>query len=425
MDNFSNHEAELVLIGSILKQNDIIAEAGAVLNPDDFSSTINKAIFDEMMTMYREGVRLDYVTIASHMKPETLKAVGGIAYLARAEDAAPTVLTYREHIKEVKRKSDARKIARALTEGISRIQSDEPEQVIEYIQEQILKSQQRAYSGCQTVRSIADDILHGEPEKSILTGFKTLDWVMKGLKKGRVLTIAGRPGTGKTAFSLRLFDQLPANERAIYFSLEMSRREITERLISSQNNIKLDSVINKRLTDKQKETIKESKLMKSDNLIIDDSPGMTMNKIRAKARIEKIKHGLSVVFIDHLGLLNPSMNGMKAYERVTEISKGMKELAKELDITVIALSQLNRAPDMRDKGEPVLSDLRDSGSIEQDSDQVILLYNPDYKEISGSTATTGKAEQLIAKVAKNRSGGVGKIAFTYYKDTQVISEGKL
>lgn len=422
MDNFSNIESEQVLIGSILKRNDILAEAGAVLKPADFFSKANETVFKIMLQMYQGGIGIDPITVATQMSAEELKAVGGITYLSRAESAVETTLNHREHIKEIKKKSDTRSIAKALNDGLNMIQTDEPDEVVQHLQKKIIESQMNGSGGMITAKKTALEILEGEPEQSIMTGFKTLDWVMKGLKRGRVLTVAGRPGTGKTAFCLRMLDNLPTNERAIYFSLEMSRREITERLMAAQNYIKLDSIINKKFTESDREKIKGSKLMRYDNIVIDDSPGMSINKIRAKARIEKIKHGLSVVFIDHIGLLNPSLTGMKSYERITEISKGMKELAKELDITVIALSQLNRAPDTREKGEPMLSDLRDSGSIEQDSDQVLLLYNPDYQEQSAQAATQGATGALIAKIAKNRSGGIGKIAFNYYKDTQAIEE---
>lgn len=423
MDNYHNPEAELILIGSILKRNDIMAEADTMLRPDDFSIKANEIIYAEMMQMYKQGIGLDPITVASYLKPEELAIIGGLTYLMKAHEAPATLLNYREHIREVKKRSDTRQLAAALSDAMSMVKSEDPDEVIQYLQAQIIESQSQNYSGLATADQIAIEILEGKPEPSIMTGFKTLDWTMRGLRKGRVLTIAGRPGTGKTAFSLRILDQLPVTERAIYFSLEMSRREIAERLMAAQTYTKLDKIINKTMTPEEKAKIRESKLIKHTNLIIDDSPGMNINRIRAKARIEKIKHGLSVIFIDHIGLLNPSTAGMKSYERMTEISKGMKELAKELDLTVISLSQLNRAPDTRNSGEPLLSDLRDSGSIEQDSDQVILLYNPDYQEKSSQTVTKANTfETLIAKIAKNRSGGIGKISFDYYKDTQVIEE---
>lgn len=234
MDNYHNPEAEMILMGSILKRSDIMAEADTMLRPDDFSIKAIEMIFSEMLQMYKQGIGLDPITVASHMKPEELKAIGGLTFLMKAHDAPATLLNYREHIREVKKRSNTRKLAAALSEAIIMVKSEEPEEVIQYLQTQIMESLRQSHTGLATADKIAIEILEGKPEPSIMTGFNTLDRTMRGLKKGRVLTIAGRPGTGKTAFSLRILDQLPVTERAIYFSLEMSRREITERLMASQ-----------------------------------------------------------------------------------------------------------------------------------------------------------------------------------------------
>jgi replicative DNA helicase len=332
---------------------------------------------------------------------------------------------YRDHINEIKRKSKNRKMAAAITESMDLIKESDADEVIEMLQAKIVEAQAEGHAGMSSAPDIALDIIQGSPEPKILTGFRTLDYVMKGLRKGRVLTIAGRPGTGKTAFCIRILDQLSIKDRAIYFSLEMGEREIIERMLASQTLVKLDKIVEKTFDENEKARLIESRAMQNYNIVIDDSPGLTMKRIAAKARIEKIRNGLSVIFIDHIGLVNPSSSGMKAYERMTEISKGMKELAKELDITVIALSQLNRSPDTRNGGEPLLSDLRDSGSVEQDSDQVILLYNPDYQDKSKEKAdANGGCEILMAKIAKNRIGGIGQIQYDYYKATQFIEESR-
>lgn len=425
MNNCTNKEAELSLIGIILKKNDVLPEANATLAPDDFFVKSHEIIFAEMLEMYRHKVGIDPVTLATHMGMDKLQAIGGIQYLIRATESPASLLNFKEHIREVKKKARNRKMAAAIAEAQELIEKEDSDEVIKTMQEKILLIQNQSNAGIMCMPEIALEVIQGEPETKIMTGFRTLDYTMKGLRKGRVLTIAGRPGTGKTAFSLRILDQLPEAERAIYFSLEMGRREIVERIMAAQTYTKLDKVINKTFDERDKAKLIESKSMSNYNILIDDSPALTMDKIKAKSRIEKIKSGLSVIFIDHIGLLDPSTRGMKAYEKMTEISKGMKELAKELDVTVIALSQLNRAPAERKGGEPMLSDLRDSGSIEQDSDQVILLYNPTYND--DTTKEAGKdplKEVLIAKIAKNRIGGIGQIPFDYYKDTQYIEEQK-
>ena len=425
MDNFHNTEAEITLIGTILKKNDVIAEAGTILNPDDFFVRANELIFAEMVEMYQKKIGIDMLTVASHMAPDTLRAIGGISYLSQASETPASLLTYREHITEIKRKSKNRKMLTALNNGVEMIMESESEQVIEMLQTKIVEAQAEGHVGTASAPDIALDIIQGEPEPKIMTGFNVMDRVMKGLRRGRVLTIAGRPGTGKTAFCIRILDQISTTDRAIYFSLEMGAREIMERMMASQTLIKLDKIIEKKFDESERSRLIESRSMQNYNIVIDDSPGLTMQRIASKARIEKIRNGLSVIFIDHIGLVNPSNKNMKAYERMTEISKGMKELAKELDITVIALSQLNRSPDARTGGEPLLSDLRDSGSVEQDSDQVILLYNPDYQDKSKEKANhDGGCDTLMAKIAKNRIGGIGQIQFDYYKQTQFIEETK-
>lgn len=425
MDNFHNKDAEITLIGTILKKNDVIAEAGTILNPDDFFVRANELIFAEMVEMYQKKIGIDMLTVASHMAPDTLRAIGGISYLSQASETPASLLTYREHITEIRRKSKNRKMLAALNNGMEMIKESESEQVIEMLQTKIVEAQAEGHVGTASAPDIALDIIQGEPEPKIMTGFSVMDRVMKGLRRGRVLTIAGRPGTGKTAFCIRILDQISVTDRAIYFSLEMGAREIMERMMASQTLIKLDKIIEKKFDEGERSKLIESRSMQNYNVVIDDSPGLTMQRIAAKARIEKIRNGLSVIFIDHIGLVNPSSRNVKAYERMTEISKGMKELAKELDITVIALSQLNRSPDSRTGGEPLLSDLRDSGSVEQDSDQVILLYNPDYQDKSKEKANReGVCDTLMAKIAKNRIGGIGQIQFDYYKATQFIEESR-
>lgn len=366
MNNYTNEEAELSLIGIILQKNDILAEANAILVPGDFHVKQNETIFAEMIEMYRHRVGIDAITLGSHMGGEKLKSIGGISYLIKATESPASMLNFRDHINEISRKSKNRRMAKALSVATELIEKADSDEVIKEIQESIICIQENDHAGIPSMPEVALEIIHGKPETKIMTGYKTLDRTMKGLRKGRVLTIAGRPGTGKTAFALRILDQLPSEERAIYFSMEMGKREITERLMAAQTLIKLDKVINKTFTEADKSKLIESKSMSNYNVLIDDSPGISIDRIKAKSRIEKIKHGLSVIFIDHIGLLNSTTRGLKAYERMTEISKGMKELAKELDITVIALSQLNRSPAERKNGEPLLSDLRDSGSIEQD-----------------------------------------------------------
>ena len=423
MNNFYNHEAEITLIGTILRKEDVIAEAGAILRPDDFYINANGVIFMKMLEMYQKKIKIDILTVASHMSPETLKAIGGIQYISKASETPASLLTYREHINEIKRKSKNRKTAAALNEGMAMINETDADEVIDLLQNKIVEAQAEGNAGLTQAPDIALDIVYGKPEPRIATGYRVMDKVMKGLRRGRVLTIAGRPGTGKTAFCVRILDQISETDRAIYFSLEMGAREIMERMMASQTQIKLDKIVDKTFDEREQARLIDSRSMQNYNIVIDDSPGLTMQRIAAKARIEKIRNGLSVIFIDHIGLVNPSAKNMKAYERMTEISKGMKELAKELDITVIALSQLNRSPDARTGGEPLLSDLRDSGSIEQDSDQVILLYNPDYQDkTKENAAKRDECETLMAKIAKNRIGGVGTIQFDYYKSTQVIEE---
>lgn len=423
MDNFYNHEAEITLIGTILKKNDVIAEAGTILNPDDFSAKANELIFAEMLEMYQKRIGIDMLTVASHMSPDTLRAVGGISYLSRASETPSSLLTYRDHINEIKRKSKNRKMAVALNEGVTMINEADADEVIELLQNKIVEAQAEGHAGLSSAPDIALEIIQGKPEPKILTGYNVLDRVMKGLRRGRVLTIAGRPGTGKTAFCVRILDQISTTDRAIYFSLEMGEREIMERMMASQTLIKLDKIVDKTFDEEEKSKLIECRAMQNYNIVIDDTPGLTMQRIAAKSRIEKIRNGLSVIFIDHIGLVMPSSKNMKAYERMTEISGALKSLAKELDITVIALSQLSRNPDARTGGEPLLSDLRDSGSVEQDSDQVILLYNPDYQDKSKESATqNGGCERLVAKIAKNRIGGIGQIQFDYYKATQYIEE---
>jgi replicative DNA helicase len=424
MTHFENQEAEKALLGIILTHNDTLAEV--TLSAEDFYLSKHQTIYKAMSELYSKRVGIDPVTLATHLGAERLKLIGGITYLMEATQAPATRLHAKTYAEDISAKSKNRQMAMLLTDMGKLIDMEPAEEVIKKLQDEIIVIQADGHSEMAEVPDIALEVIHGKPEKSIPTGFRTLDRVMKGLRKGRVVTIAGRPGAGKTAFSLRLLDQIPDGERAIYFSLEMGAREITERMMAAQTYTKLDKIINKTLDESEKARLIESKIMNKYNIKIDDSVGLSMDSIRAKARVEKIKHGLSVVFIDHIGLLNPSTKGMKAYERMTEISKGLKEMAKELDITVIALSQLNRSPADRKDGEPMLSDLRDSGSIEQDSDQVILLYNPSYQDATTKSAGgQQESEQLIAKIAKNRIGGIGQIAFDYYKQTQVIQEARI
>lgn len=428
MNEYVNTDAEKALIGCILKQPDLMPEASATIKAKDFSNTAHEVIYKTMLKMLDNKKDIDPITVFSEMNETEQRMAGGLIYITNLPDAVPSTLHYQGYVDEVKKKSKRREMAILLADAIDRIKETETEEVIDYLQTQIMAIQRAGTKRLTYGHEMFHEILYGEPEPAIMTGHKLFDWTLKGLRQGRVVTIAGRPGTGKTAFALDLLARIPEGKKAIYFSFEMLKAEIKIRMVGAETKVKLDRIINKSWSEPEVERVMQSRIQDQTVYKIwepDDETGgaLTVNELKAIARAEKIRDGLDVIFIDYIGLLSPSRPGMKPYEAMTEISKDLKRLARELRVTVIGLAQLNRESTSRASGEPFLSDLRDSGAIEQDSDAVVLLYNPDYQDSTNqSAAQAGGAERLMAKIAKNRNGGVGTIEFAYYKDTQYIEE---
>lgn len=427
MNQFTDKEAEMILLGDIIMKNDIIAECVTYLMPDDFSTTANGMIYAAMVDMYKHNIPIEAITIANQLGTK-VQSVGGIVYLATLPDKVSSVLTYGQYLKIIKDKSNKRKLATALQAAQAQILNEsDTNEVIEYLQNQFVAARSSKGKELTPISGALEEVFvkvagrTGYKISGISTGYKTLDNTIGGFNKGDLIILAGRPSMGKTAFTLNIINRIPKNHNIALFSLEMSEEKIATRLLSSQARVGLKRISREKLTDSELNRVSESigELQSRNNVFIDDSAGMTLAEISAKAKAAKIKYGLDLIVIDHIGKIKPENARATRNDQVGAISNGLKNLAKDLDVSVIALSQLNRGVESRSGNVPSLSDLRDSGNLEQDADVVMLLYREDYYKEPEEIKAPSKLEVIIDK---NRDGECGSIYFDYILGTQIIEE---
>ncbi|KZL88613.1 replicative DNA helicase [Clostridium magnum] len=426
MDRIYNFNAETNVIGSILMESDSICEVIGFLNPEDFYNLKHKILYKNLKKMYEENLTVDIVTLSEKLG-ESLKEVGGISYITDILNSIINTVNIKKYGEIVKEKANNRALLKIFNSAIGRLQSGDAsqEEVINYAQDSLLSikaSETKEDGEIEKILHDFMDTLQSRYEKGgevhgVKSGYKTLDRMLGGFSKEDLIILAARPSMGKTAMALNLLlnTTFKGQAKTAFFNLEMGTKQIIDRAVALRTKIPLDNIKNASLSEEQWYQIsKEASILANSSMKIYDKI-FTLNGIAAECRKLKIKEGLDVVIIDYLQLIESGERTENRNQDISKITRRLKLMAKEIDINIIVLSQLSRAPETRSDHRPMLSDLRESGSIEQDSDVVMLLYRDDYYH--KDSESKGIMECIVAK---NRNGEVGTSRLKWKPEIQSI-----
>jgi replicative DNA helicase len=429
-------EAEQSVLGAILIDRDAVVEVAEFLRPEDFYRQANGAIFGAILELFERREPIDIVTVSETLeRNEQLETIGGRAYLSSLSNQTPTAVHAVQYARIVERKAVLRNLIGAAGR-IAGIGYEDPAEVQEAIDraeaELFAVSQKRVDVGFARLDSLLHqaydrlDYLHAHRGEinGVRTGFTDLDTLTTGLQRSDLIVVAARPSVGKTSFALNIAEHAAVRDKKSVgvFSLEMSKEQLVLRLLSSVANI--DS---QRLRTGFLEEMDFTKIAPAMNALseapmyIDDTPNISTMELRTKARRLQAEAGLDLVIVDYLQLMQATTQSRDTnrVQEVSEISRGLKALARELSVPVIALSQLSRQPEMRESKEPRLSDLRESGAIEQDADLVLFLWRD--KERPGDDQDSD-GEVVNLKLAKHRNGPTGEVQLWFKKrQTRFVS----
>ena len=415
-------EAEQCVLGSMITDKNAIAEAIEKLEEEDFYRDGHKVLFKTISEMFKDDMPVDLVTLLERLKAtEKLEKAGGITYVSELGSSLLTTINLSAYIKIVKEKSILRKLIKASTSIIedSYNKQGEVENVLEGAEKRIFDiAEKRTTSDFEPLNVVLERgfveierIFNNKGEiTGVGSGFIDLDAKTSGFQKGDMVLIAARPSMGKTTFALNIAEHAALREgkSVVVFSLEMSKEQLAYKLLCSEANVDMLKLRTGALEDKDWENIaRATGPLSKAKIYIDDTAGVTVMEMRSKCRRLKLEYGIDLIVIDYLQLMSGSSNESRQQE-VSEISRSIKALAKEMECPVIALSQLSRAPEQRADHRPMLSDLRESGSIEQDADLVMFLYRDEY--YNKETDDTNIAECIIAK---QRNGPVGTVKLAW------------
>jgi len=422
-----NIEAEQALLGAIFLEPSSLTLASELLIPEDFYRASHQKIFTCMLKLSDQGEPFDLVTVTSELADQKiLEEVGGVSYLSDLANSVPTAANVEYYGKIVEEKSILRRLIRTAThiasEGYAR--EDEVEVLLNEAEKNILEVAQRKNSGVfQNIKDVLvqtyDDIevLHNRKGDitGIPTGFSDLDRMTAGFQRNDLIIVAARPSVGKTAFALNIAQNVATktDENVAIFSLEMGAQQLVMRMLCAEGNIDAQRLRTGSLTadDWGKLTMAMGSLSNA-GIYIDDTPGIRVGEIRSKCRRLKQEGGLGMILIDYLQLIQGNgRSGENRQQEVSEISRALKALARELEVPVIALSQLSRGVEQRQDKRPMMSDIRESGSIEQDADIVAFLYREDYYE-----KDTENQNIIEIIIAKQRNGPVGTVQLAFVKE---------
>ncbi|MCM3653079.1 replicative DNA helicase [Metabacillus litoralis] len=421
-----NIEAEQAVLGAIFLQPSSLTLASELLIPEDFYRASHQKIYNAMLELSDKGEPVDLVTVTSVLaNANLLEEIGGVSYLSDLADSVPTAANIEYYGKIVEEKSILRRLIRTATgiaqDGYSR--EDEVEVLLNEAEKTIMEVAQRKNAGAfQNIKDVLVqtydniELLHENKGDvtGIPTGFIELDKMTAGFQRNDLIIVAARPSVGKTAFALNIAQNVATktDENVAIFSLEMGADQLVMRMLCAEGNIDAQRLRTGSLTpeDWGKLTMAMGSLSDS-GIYIDDTPGIRVSEIRAKCRRLKQEAGLGMVLIDYLQLIQGSGRSDNRQQEVSEISRTLKELARELKIPVIALSQLSRGVEQRQDKRPMMSDIRESGSIEQDADIVAFLYRDDYYD---KESENKNIIEII--IAKQRNGPVGTVSLAFVKE---------
>ena len=426
-------EAEKSVLGAAMLSKDALFDVMEVVKPADFYDENHKEIFQAMIDLNRKNVPVDALTVAEELKKRnSLEMVGGRAYIASLSSMTPTTSNAMEYGRIVAEKASVRRLIETADDIVTKGYDGtmDANQMLDYAESGIFEiSQARQKGQYSHIRDVLVENLAiiDRAEQmdggltGITTGFSKLDEMTSGMQKSDLIILAARPAMGKTAFALSLARNAAVKGKAsvMIFSLEMAKEQLTQRLLSMESKVDLQTLKTGRLERRDWDDLNVAlDILSNSNIHIDDTAGISIMEMKSKCRRLKAEAGLDLVIIDYLQLMNPEGNADSRTQEISVISRNLKLLARELDCPVLVLSQLSRAPEQRTDHRPMLSDLRESGSIEQDADIVIFLYRDEYYN-KEDTEKPGECEVIVAK---HRSGPTGSVdvawieRYTQFKD---------
>lgn len=422
-----NNEAEQSVIGAVFLEPQALITAAELLMPEDFYRVAHQKIFATLLSLSDQGKPVDVVSVSEELTAKKeLEDVGGMSYLTELVSIVPTAANIMHYAKIVEEKALLRRLIRVATQivedGFTR--EDEVEELLSEAEKNMMEVSNRKNAGdfkhikdvlVQTYDNI--ELLHTREGDvtGIPTGFTELDKITAGFQRNDLIIVAARPSVGKTAFALNIAQNVATKtpENVAIFSLEMGADQLVSRMLCAEGNIDAQVMRTGALQaeDWHKLTMAMGSLSNA-GIFIDDSSGIRVNEIRSKCRRLKQEHGLGMIIIDYLQLIHGSgKSGESRQQEVSEISRSLKGLARELEVPVIALSQLSRGVEQRQDKRPMMSDLRESGSIEQDADIVGFLYRDDYYD-----KESDRQNIIEIIISKQRNGPVGTVDLAFVKE---------
>lgn len=423
-----NLEAEQAVLGAMLISPDAVAEGSESLEPDDFYSTAHQIIFRAMRDLYESGQPVDVITTSASLQGQdgALERVGGVEYLANLAAAMPTALHIEHYAKIVREKALMRRIIQTATEIASTgyaaendagdLLSDAERKILDLSQSRRVRDFTHIADVLESAFERIEQLYANEGKLTgVPTGYSELDRMTSGFQNSDLIIVAARPSVGKTAFALNIAQNVAVRAAlpVAIFSLEMSKDQLVQRMICAEGYLDGHKLRTGALDDDDwpKLSMAVSALSNAP-IFIDDSPGITVPEMRSKLRRLKAQHGLGFVVIDYLQLIHGRKSaGENRQQEISEISRTLKQLARELSVPIVALAQLSRSVEQRQDKRPMLSDIRESGSIEQDADIVAFLYRDDYYDPEST-----KKNIVEVLIAKQRNGPTGTVELVFLKN---------
>ncbi len=424
----SSEESERVILGAILLDNGLITQAIEMLRPEDFYSPRNRYIFQSMIRLFEKSERIDPILIGEELKKEgRFDSIGGVAAITNLTYGLPHFSNIQDYSKVVHDKSVMRNLIKSCNEITSEALAEEEdvEIILDHAEQLIFSlADDRVRQGFAHIKPLAEEVLGKVKEYAkrethaltgLATGFRELDAMTSGFQKTDLIIVAARPSMGKTALCLNIAQNAAIQENATVavFSLEMSKQQLVMRMLSSEARVDAHRFRTGHLTREEWGRLAGSiGTLSEAGIFIDDSPGISVLEMRAKARrLATEQKKLDLIVVDYLQLMSGTGRTESRQQEVSKISRELKGLAKELDVPVVALSQLSRSPEARTPPRPLMSDLRESGSIEQDADVVAFIYREEYYKPTEENA--GVSEIIISK---QRNGPTGSVQLAFLKE---------
>ncbi|MHB8129538.1 MAG: replicative DNA helicase [Mobilitalea sp.] len=416
-------EAEQSVIGSMIMDKDAIVAASEIITGTDFYENQYSILYDTMVELFNEGKPVDLVTLQDRLKEKDVPPqVCSLEFIRDLVTSVPTSANVRYYAQIVRDKAVLRRLIKVAEETANEcyLDKDKLDSILEKTEKQVFDIVQnrgtKEFSDIKEVVLRSIDSIEAAAKNQgsvtgVATGFYDLDYKMAGLQPSDLILIAARPSMGKTAFALNIAEYvaLKSNVTTAIFSLEMSQDQLVKRILSMNSKVDSQSIRTGSLTGEDWASLMESaRIVGNSNLVLDDTPGISVSELRSKCRKLKLEKNLGLVIIDYLQLMSGSKKSESRQQEISEISRSLKSLAREINCPVVALSQLSRAVEQRPDKRPMLSDLRESGAIEQDADVVMFIYRDDY--YNRDSEEPGVSEIIIGK---QRNGPTGAIKLAW------------